>query len=305
MNNVAIICPTFNAGNKWVEWIECVKVQGIPDEQILVIDSGSTDDTVRLARDAGFKVIEFPNHEFNHGQTRNFGADYMGDGNDYLVYLTQDALLASADSIKNILRLFQDDKIGAICGRQLPHKDARPIEAHARLFNYPEKTVTKQKTDIPKIGLKTAFMSNSFAAYRREAFIHCGYFPNDTIFAEDMSLAAKMIVAGWKVAYSAEALAHHSHSYTIEEEFKRYFDVGVFYSREKWIPEYFGAASGEGIRFVISELKYLAKTGNIHLIPSAIIRTGAKFIAFKLGGMESSLSPRIKSKLSMNKRYWK
>jgi rhamnosyltransferase len=305
MVRVAIICPTYNAGEFWPEWIKSVKIQMLYNYEVLVLDSGSTDNTINLAKDAGFKVIEFPNHEFNHGQTRNFGADYMGNSYDFLVYLTQDAILSDQDSLVKIIKPFEDEAVGAVCGRQLPHKWANPIESHARLFNYPAHSLKKDKSDIGSLGIKTAYMSNSFAAYRYKAFIECGGFPADTIFAEDMSLAAKMIIAGWKTYYSSEARVFHSHSYTFMQEFRRYFDVGVFYCRENWIAENFGNAGGEGLKFVKSELFFLIRHGKFSLIPSAIMRTGLKFIAFKLGGFEKLLSTSLKRKLSMNKNYWK
>ena len=87
---------------------------------------------------------------------------------------------------------------------------------------------------ISSIGIKAAFLSNSFAAYRRSALESVGGFPSDTIFGEDTFAAAKMLLNGWKIAYSAEATVYHSHNLTFIEEFRRYFDIGVFHSREKW-----------------------------------------------------------------------
>lgn len=69
-------------------------------------------------------------------------------------------------------------------------------------------------------------MSNSFAAYRRSVFEELGGFPEHTILAEDMFMAAKMIESGYKVGYCAESAVRHSHNYRPREEFKRYFDTG-------------------------------------------------------------------------------
>ncbi|BBI49658.1 hypothetical protein HORIV_20790 [Vreelandella olivaria] len=62
-------------------------------------------------------------------------------------------------------------------GRQLPHPDASPIAAHARYFNYPDESRVVATADIPRLGIKTAFLSNSFAAYRREALSARAGFP--------------------------------------------------------------------------------------------------------------------------------
>lgn len=58
-------------------------------------------------------------------------------------------------------------------------------------------------------------------------------FATPSILSKDTNVAAKMILVEYSIAYVAEAMVYHSHDYTILEEFKRYFDIGVFYGREK------------------------------------------------------------------------
>ena len=157
--------------------------------------------------------------------------------------------------------------------------------------------------DAAELGIKAAFMSNSFAAYRREALMAVGGFPKHVIFAEDMYVAAKMLMAGWKVVYEGSACCRHSHNYTIIEEFRRYFDMGVFHAREPWIRENFGGAGGEGLRYVKSELKYLGLS-RFYLWPSSIVRNACKLVAYKLGQNEHLLPISFKRKLGMYKGYW-
>jgi hypothetical protein len=89
-------------------------------------------------------------------------------------------------------------------------------------------------------------------------------------------------VAGWKVAYAGNAQCRHSHSYTIIEEFERYFDMGVFHAREPWIRQHFGGAGGEGMRYVKSELQFLGLQ-RIYLWSAAILRNAVKLLGYKLG----------------------
>jgi rhamnosyltransferase len=87
------------------------------------------------------------------------------------------------------------------------------------------------------------------------------------------------------------------------QEFRRYFDTGVFHARSPWLLQEFGSANGEGLRFVRSELAYLSKHA-LHLIPSAIVRTLAKWLGYKLGRLEALLPLKIKRICSMHKGYW-
>jgi rhamnosyltransferase len=130
-----------------------------------------------------------------------------------------------------------------------------------------------------------------------------GGFPVHSIFGEDTIVAARMLLAGWKIAYVAEAQAFHSHSYSWSQEFRRYFDIGVLHSRESWLLEQFGNVRGEGKRFVCSELKFLYHARKT-LIPSALVRTMAKFVGYRLGRMEAKLSPKLKYRFSMHRFFW-
>ena len=96
---------------------------------------------------------------------------------EIIVFLTQDALLADPEAIERLLDAFADERVGAAYGRQLPHRDATPIGAHARLFNYPPVSQVRTLHDRGRLGIKTAFISNSFAAYRRNALLGWAAFP--------------------------------------------------------------------------------------------------------------------------------
>lgn len=298
-----ILCiPTLNAASTANALIESITVQDCIDFKIQIIDSDSIDDTAKIFNEFGCKVHTISRVSFNHGATRQLILSRCPDA-DIIIYMTQDAILASPDSIKNILKPFEDKKVGAVCGRQLPHADASLLAAHARLFNYPAVSSIKSVDDIPRIGIKAASLSNSFAAYRRTALMEVGGFPSNVILSEDTSVAAKMLQANWLIAYAAEATCYHSHNYSMLEEFCRYFDIGVFHSKEKWYLKIVGKAEGEGKKFVISEMRYLLKHAP-WLIPSAIVRTGLKLLGYKLGQREQGMPLWLKRKLSMNKGYW-
>lgn len=298
---VSVIIPTLNAEKHISHLLTQLYSQSIKPDEILVIDSSSDDKTVAIAESCGVKVITIDRKDFDHGGTRNLAAKQVRG--DILAFLTQDAILAHPEALANLVACFDDPRVGASYGRQLPRPNANLIEAHARLFNYPPKSMVKSIADAPKLGIKTAFISNAFAAYRRTALMSVGSFPSNTILSEDTYVAAKMLLAGWKIAYCADAMVYHSHNYGFIEEFKRYFDIGVFHAREPWIRQAFGQAEGEGMRYVRSEFRYLWNE-NPMLIPSAILRNMLKFISYKLGTIEQYLPIWLKRQLSMQKRFW-
>lgn len=299
---IALCVLTLNAMSSAKPVLEALSSQSLIEYDSWVFDSQSDDGTVELFTSAGFRSRSIPRKEFNHGGTRQLFVESCPDA-EFVIFMTQDATLANPEALQCLVDCFADPEVGAVYGRQLPAKDASPIARHARLFNYPPKSRVVSRSDIPSLGMKAAFISNSFAAYRREALLSVGGFPCDVIFGEDTCVAAKMLQNDWRIAYCSEAQVWHSHNYSLLEEFRRYFDVGVFHSREQWFLKYLGRAEGEGKIFVVSEIKYLSKTSPCYIF-IAVIRTFLKFVAYRIGLFEKYLPVYINRFLSMNKAYW-
>jgi rhamnosyltransferase len=279
--NVCLCIPTQNAGKTWSELRCALKAQTLQPYEITVLDSCSTDGTADLARQAGCRVVTIAREEFRHGGTRQFAAE-LASSADILVYLTQDAILANENALAHLVAAFDDTTVGAAYGRQLPRRRANPIEAHARLFNYPPVSSIRSFDSKNALGFKAVFFSNSFGAYRRVALEQAGGFPRESNFGEDTVVAARLLQKGWRIAYVAEAQAYHSHAHSRLEEFQRYYSIGRLHASEPWLLRDFGKPSGEGRRFAMSEMQYLLKHAP-WLIPEAIFRTSLKYLGYKRG----------------------
>jgi rhamnosyltransferase len=117
-------------------------------------------------------------------------------------------------------------------------------------------------------------------------------------------VAARLLLAGWAIRYEASACVYHSHDYPVVDEFRRYFDIGVFYGREKWITEHFGQGTREGIRFIRSEVRYLAERGHWGLMPAMAARAVTKYLGYRLGHAERLLPHAAKRRLSACPSFW-
>jgi rhamnosyltransferase len=300
----SVIVPTYRPGKSWLLWLEALATQSCKPREVLVIDSTSADDTLAQAASFGYRTHAIAKTEFEHGHTRMMGVEMLGDRSPLIVFLTQDALLASPDSLKELIAPFEDSGIGAAYGRQLPYPVSTPIAAHERFFSYPEKSETRSHKDILRLGMRVARFSNSFGAYRITALREAGGFPSGLIFGEDQIAVSRMILSGWKVAYCAEATVYHSHNYSYGQVFRRYFDIGVMHQGAPWMLKAFGTAGGEGRRFIHSEFKYLCRQAPGQ-IPSAFSRNGLKLLGYRLGMHHNRLPRRLNRWLSMSPLYWK
>lgn len=301
VSTVAIIIPVLNGGSLWKMCVSALVRASTDKRRVFVVDSGSSDGSEVDAKEAGFDVLKIAKETFDHGGTRQMAAERLKEY-DILIYMTQDAILATPDALDLLVSSFTDPRVGVAYGRQLPHGGASPIEAHARLFNYPEQSNKRTMADKSRMGIKAAFSSNSFAAYRTKALFNVGGFPSKLILGEDMVVAARMLQVGWAVAYVADAQVYHSHDYTVSQQFKRYFDIGVMHRDQSWILDSFGKPEVEGLRFMRSELSYLGKTAP-WLIPKAFVGIFAKYVGYKLGKKARHLPVKIRRKMTMHKGY--
>jgi len=124
-----------------------------------------------------------------------------------------------------------------------------------------------------------------------------GGFAPDVSFGEDTLAVARLHCAGWKTAHVTEALVEHSHAYSLRAEFRRYIEIGILHERGRWLVEEFGSAAGEGRRFVMSELRYVSMHAPYE-IPSALLRTLAKYIAYRTGRLKGSSQPAARQNLT-------
>ncbi len=299
---VSVIILTLNAGERFRSLLEALLKQTVPLE-LMVVDSSSTDSTLSIAEAYGAKVATVQRSDFDHGATRNFSL--LQTSGDIVVFLTQDVIPAGKETVARLIApFFADELVGCSYGRQLPCPGATVFAAHSRIFNYGSASLVKSREDGER-GIKVPFLSNSFAAYRRKTLEEVGLFKEGLISTEDTYAGARMLMAGYRIAYAADATVYHSHNYTVLEEFRRYFDIGVFHRREKWIMETFGRAEGEGSRFLLSELRYIVRESKYGLLPEFLARNSLKYLGFFLGRQYEKLPLKIITKMSRNKNYWR
>ncbi len=300
--SVSVIIPTYNAQEELPVLLDALNGQNRPFE-LVIVDSSSTDNTPDIAKKHADLFFQIPKETFDHGGTRTLAAQKASG--DILLFLTQDALPADKQTIGTLVEAFSDPSVAAAYGRQLPYSDTSLFGKHLRHFNYPETGYTREMSDHTQYGLKTAFFSDSFSAYRRSALAEIGWFKHGLIVGEDMHAAARLLQAGHKITYRADARVYHAHSYTLREEFRRYFDTGVFHRQEQWLLETFGKAEGEGKRYILSELRYLLAQKAYLRMPEFMLRNLLKYTGYKLGQHYEALPKSVVETCTMHPAWWK
>lgn len=323
---VAAVIPVYRPGETLKELLRRLSLQThVPEHLILLetADQGSGD--IDLAADEEedeediktlqrfmdekvrkrFQKISYrrvEKKEFRHGKVRDMGISLAKT--DLVLCMTQDAEPADRYLVGRLEQAFEDPETGAAYARQLAGKGSSILEKESRRFNYPAESAVRSAGDIGRLGIRTFFCSDVCAMWSRQIYQELGGFDRETIFNEDMIMAAGMIDAGYKVAYRADARVWHSHHYSGLRQLHRNFDLGVSQADH---PEVFKRVSSgnEGIRFVRAVTGDLIKSGRALLIPEFVWQSGMKYIGFRLGRMYRSLPEPVIMKLTDSPDYWK
>ncbi len=224
---VSIVIPTKNGGDLFRDVLNGLENQVYTDlHEILIIDSGSSDRTVELAKDYGARVHTIRPEEFNHGTTRNIGIG-MAIG-DIIVLLTQDAVPGDKYMISNLVSAFEDQNVGGAYARQVPRSKA-DILTKRNLNNW---LTGREKSEVRWIHDKKAYdamtpmdkylfcnFDNVCSAVRRAVWEKFKFSHSD--FGEDIDWSMRILEGGWKIAYQASAFVIHSHDRSILYEYKR------------------------------------------------------------------------------------
>src|SRR5690242_5485595 len=163
---ISVVIPTKDGGEDLRRCLDRIAAQRVDAEvEVVVVDSGSRDGSVAVAREHGATVHEIPPAEFNHGATRNLGAS-LARG-DVLVFTSQDAYAADEHWLARLTAPLAEPQVGGAYGRQVAHVDATPPERYFMDFLYGPRSRTQRAAGPHELSMETTLFSNVCSAMRR------------------------------------------------------------------------------------------------------------------------------------------
>ncbi|MBG9389773.1 glycosyltransferase family 2 protein [Caenimonas aquaedulcis] len=228
---VSVVIPAFNAGPEFEWLLRKLKAQkGVAGVEIVVVDSGSGDTTVAMARAAGARVIEIPQSEFSHSHSRNLGAEAATG--DYVLFIVQDAYPVGDHWMNGMLRALRDPahaRLAAVSCSEFARSDSdlmydAMIDTHYRFLGCLENDRIGAHTGDDHMSLRSqGQLSDVSCLIARDLFQRYRYRGN---YAEDLDLGIRLIKDGWQVAMLASVKTIHSHNRPAYYYLKRsYVDV--------------------------------------------------------------------------------
>lgn len=216
---VSIVIPTKNAGIDFDYILEKIKHQkGIAEIELIVVDSGSTDETVDIAKRYGASVYKIEPREFNHGATRNYGAEKATG--DYILFLVQDAIPIGEYWLHDLTEILEKDQgIAAATCRQVPRNDADLFACFSMSYHYEALDLERSKITSHKKGFdklshidkrKLCMLDDVCCIFSKEYFNRFKF--KEIQFAEDLELGIRLLCGGYKLAFLDSVGVVHSHN---------------------------------------------------------------------------------------------
>lgn len=301
--DITIICPLYNAEGYIENLNNKILNQKIDEEdslEVIYVLTESKDDTLKYLKKNNLKyeIVKFD--EFSHSFTREKMA--LKYGKDIIVFISQDIEPKNDIWLKMLTDSIKNEKCEASFSRQLCKYNN--IEKYTREYNYKEKSRIVSKNDLDELGLYTFFYSDASSAIKGEVYrkLHA-YDGKKLLISEDMYLAEKIIMNGYRIKYCSTSEVYHSHNFKLKDLFKRYFDTGVFFKTNSQFDGYSG--NNNGIAMVKYIIKRSIQDRNIKVLLRILPDFGARFIGSNLGKRYKLLGKGLINKFTLNKSYWK
>lgn len=207
---VSIILRSFNEGWALRETLPALRTQAHQNWELIVIDSGSTDGSAELIRQAQPRhFVQIRPEEYNPSRVMNQGMALARA--DFEIFLNADATPQGPNWLGPLVRELQDPRIAAVFGRQIPRPGCPAVYAHdyERCFGAERESAQWEH-----------FFSMVSSGLRKDIWAKRGFL--ETLqYSEDDEYTRWCRAQGYRVVYCPESVVMHSHNYTSTQAYRR------------------------------------------------------------------------------------
>lgn len=210
----SIVIRTYNEARHLPDLLKGIRSQVAPgvDSEIILVDSGSTDATLEIARRFECRIENIRKEDFSFGRSLNIGC--AASSADVLVFVSGHCIPANDSWLARIVTPLADGRAALVYGRQVGNGSSRFSEC--RIFEKYFPTVSQ----IPQEGF---FCNNANSAMLQSVWQQ-NPFDERLTGLEDMYLAKELTGKGLAIGYVADAIVYHLHDETwthIKNRFER------------------------------------------------------------------------------------
>jgi glycosyltransferase involved in cell wall biosynthesis len=216
---VSAVIRAYNEAAHIGRLLEGLRQQTLTPDEVIVVDSGSTDDTVAIAQAAGCSIVHIAKSEFSFGRALNRGC--AAASGDILLFASAHVYPVYNTYLEHIVGAFTRDGVAIAYGRQVGDERTKFSESRVMLKWFPNQNIWDQGH---------AFSNNANAAVLKSVWEESPYDESLTGL-EDLDFARKAMARGHKVSYVADAPVVHVHEESWNIIRNRYRREAMAYSR--------------------------------------------------------------------------
>jgi glycosyltransferase involved in cell wall biosynthesis len=231
---ISVVIPVKNAGDDLNNLLSMMRNQkGFKGIEIVVVDSGSTDHSIEMAKEFGSKIIRISPDEFSHSHSRNIGAKHAAG--DYILFAVQDALPPSDSWLHELFSVILDEEVVAVSCAEMPREDADLFYkalswSHNKFMEIErqDRIMTKPEIENHLAYKKNGQLNNVACLISKDVFMKYAFRGK---YAEDLDLGIRLIRDGYKLAIIGSTAIIHSHKRPPYYYLKRGYIEHTYYSK--------------------------------------------------------------------------
>lgn len=276
---IDIICPLYNA-KSYMEGLDksLKKQKNVEISSINYVVTKTGDGTELLLDKMDIQYTTIDKNQFSHSLTRENTA--LACTGDIYVFITQDIIIESEYWLYELTEPIIKGEAEAAYSRQLCTDSS--IERYTRLKNYPDHDTIQHKDLLDEMGLLTFFFSDATCAISAQIYRELGAYDGKKLpTSEDMYIAYKIIMAGYRIKYCSKSEVIHFHNFTLREMYERYKLIGIFFQQETYLNQY--KVNGQGKDMAIFILKNAISELNVPVLCRFLPDMVARYLGMKNG----------------------
>lgn len=209
----SIVIRTLNESKHLPELLEGIRTQDTDglDTEVVVVDSGSTDGTLDIARSYAATIVHIERRDFSFGRSLNLGC--RASTGEYLVFISGHCIPVETHWLRELLEPLRSGAAVYSYGRQVGGESSRFSEKQLFRKYFPEVSRIPQTDSI--------FVNNANSALVKSIWEEHP-FDEELTGLEDMELAKRLVSKGYRIAYVASAPVYHLHDESWGQVRRRY-----------------------------------------------------------------------------------
>lgn len=221
---ISIVILTKNGGSLFQSCLTTIFSQDIDlTYEVIVVDSGSTDDTLKSISKYPVRLFRIAPENFRFGPTRDYA--FSQAKGQYLVTLSQDVVPANRDWLTKILAPLLADTADVVQGLTITPENKHNY--NREIFFWEKKGLfyfTSEGNDfIKKYG--NIPLSCCSLAIKQKVWLKTGF--GEVLMNEDKALQKKLVEKNYRIVLAKDSLAFHGHNYTVKSLISRCENEGL------------------------------------------------------------------------------